>query len=99
MDAICWASHSFLKLDRVAEVFTESDPLLISRGGITYRVLLRTKRGKELKVKVAECMRTYACTTLVMVIWDNLYSRLAGGAIWRSQDYDQIIAVPRVASL
>ena len=59
MDAICWASHSFLKLDRVAEVFTESDPLLISRGGITYRVLLRTKRGKELKVKVAECMRTH----------------------------------------
>ena len=41
----------------MADAFNDGDPLLVSRGGMTYRELLGTKRGGDFAVEVAECMR------------------------------------------
>ena len=95
MESVCFAGHSFLKRERVEGAFSAGDPLLVSRGGLTYRELLDTKRGRDFAVEVADCMQKQGCTTLVVVLGDNDFSRLVGGSIEKSEYYDEMLARPK----
>ena len=98
MESVCFAGHSFLKRERVEGAFSAGDPLLVSRGGLTYRELLDTKRGRDFAVEVADCMQKHGCTTLVVVLGDNDFSRLAGENIEKSEDYDEMLAAPKAVA-
>ena len=82
-------------MTRVGGAFTERDPLLMSRGWLTYRELLDSKRGRDFEVEVPDKIKETACTIVVLVLGDDDFSCLKQGVVVKSVEYDDMFEDPR----
>lgn len=94
LSTVCWCGHSFLKTDRVKEAFPDFDPLLVSRGGLTYRELIDGDRSQGFRNSIEKCLRQRGGTVLVLVLGDNDFSTRTLRGIEKNEHYDEMEANP-----
>ena len=91
---VTWAGHSFLRSDRVSGAFPNFEPLVVSRGGMTYCELMDSGRSQDFRNDIETALKQHGGTVLVLVLGDNDFSKLTSNGIQKNDCYDEMAANP-----
>ena len=91
---VTWAGHSFLRSDRVSGAFPDFEPLVVSRGGMTYCELMDSGRSQDFCNDIETALKQHGGTVLVLVLGDNDFSKLTSNGIQKNDYYEEMAANP-----